>query len=129
MITRVLPITEWDKLPESLDPIVMKLLPSRSRVVVVEDDGEIVGHVLVFMIAHAECLEIAPKYRKKASVLRRLLKGMYAAANELGVDRVWAASVSAEMTGILAHPSLSGTPIPALSVVLPVKGHGICLPS
>ena len=121
MTTRILPIEEWHLMPESLDPILMGLSPGKSQIIVVEEDGEIVGHLLLFPVLHAECLWIDPRKQKKASVLRRLLKAMGLGANALGFDRVWGASASDEMTDILAHPRLRGIPIPALSVVLPCE--------
>lgn len=121
MTSRTLEITEWDRLDESLDPILMGLRPGASRVLVVEDDGVIVGRLLLFPVLHAECLWIAPEYRKKPSVLRRLLNSMKSGAQSLGFDRVWGASDSEAMTKILAHPKLGGIPIPALSVVLPCE--------
>lgn len=121
MTARMLDITEWDRLDESLDPILMGMRPGTSRVVVVEDNGVIVGRLLLFPVLHAECLWIAPEYRKKTGVMRRLLDGMKAGAKSLGFDRVWGASDSEAMTKILAHPKLGGIPIPALSVVLPCE--------
>ena len=121
MTARVLPIEHWDTMPESLDHILAGLLPGRSQVIVVEEAGEIVGHLLLFPVLHAECLWIDPKKQKKASVLRHLLKAMARGAQTLGFDRVWGASASDDMTDILMHPRLRGIPIPALSVVLPCE--------
>lgn len=113
---------EWHRLDESLDDIIAGLRPGSSQIVVVEDKGEIVGHLMLFPVLHAECLWIAPAYRKRASVLRWLLAGMKSGAKALGFDRVWGSSVSDEMTKILAHPKLRGIVLPSLSVVLPVEG-------
>lgn len=122
MTSRVLPFEEWDRLPEHLAPLIAALRPSDCRVLVVEDNGEIVGRWILFPMLHAEAIEIAPSHRKKGSVARRLLQLMYRSAKELGFDRVWTASDDAEVTKVLAHPMLNAVPIPALPFVLPVKG-------
>jgi len=72
MRTRILPIEEWPRLKgteaEALWP---HLDPSKSAVVVVEDDGIVVGcHVLMYVL-HAECLWVHPDYRSKG-VMREL---------------------------------------------------------
>jgi len=123
MTSRVLPVEEWSRMPESLDPLIMSLAPGSCRVLVVEDDGEIVGRWILFPVLHAEAVDIAPAYRKRGGVARRLLSLMYRSARELGFDRVWTASDSEDVTRILAHPSLGAVPVPALPFVLPVKGR------
>ena len=120
MTARVLPFEEWEKI-DGIDEILMGLRPGRSQVIVVEDQGAIVGRLLLFPVLHAECLWIAPTHRKTVGVMRRLVEAMRRGARQLGFDRVWGASDSDDMTRILAHPKLGGLPIPALSVVLPVE--------
>lgn len=123
MTARVLPVEEWHRMDESLDPILAGLSPIKSRVCVVEEDGEIVARVLLFPVLHAECLWVAPSKRKKGSALRRLWELTKRQAVACGFDRVWGASDSEHMTRLLAHPKLGGIPIPALSVVLPCEGR------
>lgn len=127
MTSRILPFEEWHLLPDSLDPILVGMRPGVSRVLVVEDQGAIVGHWLLFPVLHAECIYIAPAYRKTGGVARRLLRLLKHGARSLGFDRVWTASDSPDVTALLAHPRLGGVPVPALPVILPV-GESACLP-
>ena len=121
MTSRILPFEEWDRLPEYMDPIIASMSPGSCRICVVEDAGDIVGHLLLFPVLHAEGLWIAPQHRKRVSVLRHLLTRMKSGARSLGFDRVWGASDSDEMTRILAHVKLDGRLVPAISVVLPCE--------
>ena len=120
MTSRVLPFTEWHRLPESLDPILMELSPVQSRICVVEDKGEIVAHWLLFPVIHAECVWIAPAKRKTGRTAKKLIDLMRETARGLGVERVMGATISEDVTKLLANPLLSGEPIPALMFMLPV---------
>lgn len=126
MTSRILPFSEWERLPEELDPILMGLTPGTSRICVVEDEGRIIGRWLVFPVLHAECIEIDASYRRSGGVARRLLRLMKQAAQSLGFDRVWTASASEDVTKLLSHPRLGAVPIAALSFVLPVGKEESC---
>ena len=121
MTSSVLPFDEWEKLPEELDPVLCNIQPGTSRVLVVEDAGQIVGRWLLIPVLHAECLEIAPDYRKGVSVGRRLLRLMRETAKAMGVSHIWTASNSEAVTRMLAHPSIGASPVPALPFILPVE--------
>src|SRR5258708_3987314 len=73
MTTRILPATEWGRLIGTEAEVIWPhLVPERTTIVVVERDGQIVGcHVLSWLL-HAECLWIAPQFRGRPSVARRL---------------------------------------------------------
>ena len=120
MITsRVLPFHLWDKLPESLDPMLMGMKPGTCRVCVVEDDGEIVAHWLLFPVLHAECVWIAPQ-KRRGMIARRLLRIMRLAAKDLGFDRVWSGTTDSDVTKLMAHRALNATVVPGLPFVMPV---------
>ena len=120
MITsRVLPFEEWAKLPESLDPMLMGMRPGTCRVCVVERDGEIVAHWLLFPVLHAECVWIAPQERR-GMVARRLLRIMRSAARSLGFDRVWSGTTEASVTRLMTHKALNAAVVPGLPFVMPV---------
>ena len=118
-IARVLPFAEWERLPESLDPMLAAMAPGSCRVCVVEEDGEIVAHWLLFPVLHAECVWIAPK-KRKGSVARRLLRIMKAAAKDLGFDRVWSNTTQDDVTQLMSHPALHALIVPGLPFVIPV---------
>jgi len=118
MTARVLPIEEWDRLDESLDPILMNLSPSTARVCVVEDQGEIVARWLLFPVLHAECIWIAPHKRKTGRVAAHLLKLMRQSARALGFDRVWTNSDREDVTRLVEK--LGAQIVPGLPVILPV---------
>ncbi len=127
MTARVLDFSEWERLPEELDPILMKLSPGTSRVCVIEnEEGVIVAHWLLMPVLHAECLYIAPGHRGRVSVGRRLLALMQQTARSLGWDRVSTASMSEDVTRMLLKIGAEAYP-PALHFSLPI-GHGdVCL--
>ena len=125
MTSRILPVSEWGRLPVDLDVITRGMRPETCRVLVVEDEGAIVGRWLLFPVLHAECVWIAPSHRRGGSVARRLLRLMRQTARSLGFDRVWTGSDSEAVTQLLTHPSLHAVPVPALSFVMPV-GEGAC---
>lgn len=121
MTARVLPIEEWDRLDEKLDPILTELSPVTSRVCVVEDDnGEIVARWLLIPLLHAECIWIAPEKRKTARVGYRLLELMKRTARSLGFDRVQTAAIDDDVVKLLAHPRIGAQIVPGLPFVLPV---------
>lgn len=122
MTARVLPIEEWDRLDEELDPILTELSPVTSRVCVVEDDnGEIVARWLLFPVLHAECIWIAPEKRKTGRVALKLLNLMRGTARSLGFDRVMTASIDDNVTKLMAHPRMRARIVPGLPFVVEVS--------
>jgi hypothetical protein len=120
MTPRILPPEEWHRLKgteaERLWPM---LSPDHSRVVVVEEDGEIVGcHVLVWLL-HAECLWIAPEKRAKASVARRLWQGVQDVVVASNAHAVITAAVDDRVRGLIA--TAGGSVIPGEHYVVPVQ--------
>lgn len=101
MTSRLLPPEEWHRLAQAGLETVWAQLPDTTRVIVVEDEGRIVGCVTGMLILHAEGLWIAPEYRKRVSVWRRLIAGFWSLAAGYGCAGAWAASVSEDMTRVL----------------------------
>lgn len=119
MTTRLLPPEEWHRLAGTeVETVAPELDPVDTRVIVVEDHGEIVGTWVLLRVVHAECLWIAPSHRGKASVLGRLLAGMRSLAQAWGVRSVVTASLTDEVTGMIMKRG--GVPLPGQAFALPV---------
>lgn len=121
MTTRILPPDEWPRLVGTeVETVWPTLDPSLSSIVVVEQDGEIVGCHVLMWILHVECLWIAPAHRGKASVGRRLWSAVQRAARATGVRAVWTAAADDRIRGLLAH--VGARQLPVDHYVVPLKG-------
>jgi len=121
MTSRILPFAEWPKLDEAGAETVWALLdPSRAQILVIEDEGEIVGTLTLLNVLHAECVWIKPSHRKGYGVMKRLLDSMWAGARAQGVRALWSGSLSETMTNILHR--IGASEVPGRSFVFPVKG-------
>lgn len=96
MITRILPRADYWRLVGTELETVYPHLPADARVIVVEDDGEIVGCWSLFPLVHVEGVWIDPKHRG-GSVARRLLSRMRAEARDMGARTVQTAAVTKEV--------------------------------
>lgn len=104
VITRLLPPEEWPRLDDTeLATMWRHMHPEDAQVVVVEDADEIIGCWALLRVVHVEGIWIAPAHRKRGSVARRLLRGMEDAASEWHAERVMTASLSEEVSKLLAH--------------------------
>lgn len=121
MTSRVLPPEEWAKLDAVGAETVWPMLdPLRAQILVIEDEGRIVGTLTLMSVLHAECLWIAPSHRKGFGVAKRLLDGMWTSARAHGVRALWSGSLSETMTNILHR--IGASEVPGRSFVFPVKG-------
>lgn len=121
MTARVLPIEEWDRLPEYMDPVLMNAKPGASAMCVVEDNGEIVARWLLYPVLYAEDLWIAPAYRKRSSVTVRLWRLVHRSAARLGFS--WLVSTVVTQEAATAIDALAGSQVmPGVTVVHPVRG-------
>lgn len=84
---RVLPPEEWDRLA-AYEPFKSNGLPTIDhwRVIIVEDDGKIVGFCCLFNAVHWEPWWIAPLYRGKPGILRQLIEQSEAILTEAHVQ-------------------------------------------
>lgn len=102
MTTRCLPRDEWHKLAGWEADVLVPHLSDLARVVVVEDEGQIVGLQVLQPILHAEGLEIRPDHRKKSAVARHLRAAVKAAvAAEYRVQWFATACASDEVQRLL----------------------------
>lgn len=101
---RVLPPEEWHRLKGTgLDAWVDRVDPTAATVAVVEtEDGVIVGCWAAVQMLHVEGLWIAPAYRGHVSAARRLWRRMRAIVMGKGAASVVTASMSPEITAMLA---------------------------
>lgn len=121
MTSRVLSPAEWDRLSETDIPLVLPYVhQDDARVVVVEHEGAIVGAWAVLKVVHLEGVWIAPAYRGRGSVARRLL------AATLQTAKAWAGSWA--MTGAatddvrrLIEKHLNGVKVPFDQYVIPME--------
>lgn len=116
MTPRVLPREEWYRLPDAESAAIAHQLPPSAQVLVVEDDGQIVGSWMLLLVPHVECLWVAPSHRKRGGVFRRLLAGMRRLAP---ATRVVTASVSPEVDALLMR--YGAEPLPGTSWVFAFK--------
>ena len=101
LTTRVLPPEEWDRLTGEIGAVRDQLPPDRTTVLVVEDDGAIVGCWALLTIYHAEGVWVHPAYRKRTSVARRLWVGMWALVQSLGAESFVTGAHAPEIDALL----------------------------
>ena len=122
-VTRVLPPEEWPRLAgteaETLWP---HLVPSQSRVLVVEQGAAIVGVWVLMQLVHAECVWIAPRHRGVGSVARRLLAFMRTQARAWGARTVLAGTTDPAVGDLIAK--LHGAKLPGEAYVIPLCVQG-----
>lgn len=122
MTTRQLPKEEWvSKLVGTELESVASILPDTTRVVVVEDDGAIVGCWAFFPVIHGEGLWIADSHRGRASVGRRLLTEMIKTVESMGASVINTAAMTREVQHLLTH--IGAVELPGTHYALRVKGH------
>jgi hypothetical protein len=119
MTTRILPREEYGRLAGTeAESVWPHLDPKQARVIVVEDEGMIVGVWIAMRVLHAECLYIAPDYRKRSVVGRHLLKAMRHEADIAETGGVWTAANSAEIRLLLNR--LGAKPVPGEHYIMPM---------
>jgi hypothetical protein len=101
MSARVLPPEEWSRLGEERAAFYSSVNPEDVRVVVVEDEGEIVATMAVMRMTHWECYWQAPETAGNAGITRALLRGAAAEAEKFAPHWYLANSDSEEMNDTL----------------------------
>ena len=87
LTARMLPKDEWDKLQGTeLGQVYLHLACEQARVIVVEDDGVIVGCWAVVRYTHAEGVWTDPSHRRKGAVARMLLRELGKAVTDLTAE-------------------------------------------
>lgn len=120
MKTRILPPEEWYRLKgteaETLWPT---LNPDNARVLVVEENGQIVATWTAMRVVHMECIWIRPSHRGLVSIARRLFMGLREIASAWGANYVWTGSLSAEVTDFIGR--FGGKELPGKHYVMPLE--------
>ena len=119
MTTRLLPASEWWRLPADAEIPWQGLNPQLHHIVVTERGGLITGCVVLMQALHAEFLWIAPAYRGRVSVGRRLLAAVRGYTRRWRFPTVLMAACSKQMAGILA--GLGADRLPGDHYVLTIK--------
>lgn len=82
MRARVLDRLEWPRLADTDAAVLVPFLTPAARVVVVEDEGVLIGCQVLQPVLHAEGLWVHPDHRSKAGVLRRLWREVRATVRD-----------------------------------------------
>lgn len=121
MTTRVLPYAEWPRLAETeAGPVWPHLNPAKAEIVVVEKDGQIVGCQIVMTVKHLEALWIAPAFRQRSSVGRRLWDAVKRVARADGSTAAFTSACDDRVRGLLAH--VGAQQLPGDHYLVSVKG-------
>lgn len=123
MTARVLPEAEWHRLPAACGVLAMRpfVRDGLMRVIVAEDGGRIVGTWAVLMVPHLEGVWIDPAYRKRVSVVRRLVTMTFAVARAWGAW-AWTGAVDPTVRALLVD-HLKAQAVPGESFIVPL-GEG-----
>lgn len=120
MTTRELPASEWHKLRGTeAEAVIGRLAPADGRVLVIEDEGRIIGTWVFFKVVHAECVWIAPEHRGQGTVARRLLTGMLRIMRSFGAKAFFTASVTEDVDALIGR--LGGSRVPGTHWMVPVQ--------
>lgn len=103
MTTRTLPPAEWARLRGTeLEHVWPGLPTDEAQIVVVEDEGQIVGCWAAYRAVHVEGVWIHPDHRRSRVALR-LWRGMRRVVAEMfGAGGAWTGSQSPEIDALLA---------------------------
>lgn len=121
MITRQLPQAEWPRIAHTeIGPALEVLPPDDTRILVVEDAGQILGTWALIRYVHVEGVWVHPDHRKRGRVAAHLLGGMREIAQAWGQSVVLTAAVTDDVRQLIAH--LGGQQLPGDHYVLPING-------
>ena len=120
MTTRVLPQAEWPKLAGTdIAEALPYHKPDDVQVIVVEDGERIVGAWAVLRVVQLEGVWIAPEYRKRGTVARRLLVATLAVARTLAPYFAFTGAQTTEVAHLL-EKHLKAARLPMEPYVIPL---------
>jgi N-acetylglutamate synthase-like GNAT family acetyltransferase len=119
LTTRMLPPDEWAKLaPTALESVWQILRAGIDHVIVVEDDGVIVGCWTLIPVVHCEGIWIHRDHRHRGNVARRLIHAMQDEAQAMGAQAVVTSALVPEVADLATR--LGAEILPGTHFVLPV---------
>ena len=120
LTTRILPREEWaDRLAGTDLGTVAALMPDETRIIVVEDDGAVVGCWSLTRMWQAEGVWIDPAAAKSPAIGRRLLKAMREQAIAVGASCLLTGAQTDEVRTILTK--LGATELPVSLYAWPME--------
>jgi N-acyl-L-homoserine lactone synthetase len=123
LTTRILPSAEWAKLaPTALEHVWEVLRAGTDRVIVIEEDGQVVGCWTLIPTVHVEGIWIHRNQRARGNVARRLLHAMQDEAQKMGATAVVTSSLTDEIADLAVR--LGAEVLPGTHFVLPVVPVG-----
>lgn len=126
MTSRILPPEEWDRLSDTDIPNILPHVgPTDMHIVVVEDEGRIVGCWALMPMLHLEGLWIAPEYRGRSSVARRLLKATWAEVKRLAPRWVMTGCCDDTVRRLLTR-HMNAAKVPSDSYLIAMQGEKRC---
>lgn len=114
---RILPPEEWHRLEGELVPLLPHLDPRRVTIVVVEEDGVIVGRLVWIKADHVENAWMAPSHRGKTAVARRGWRRIRQLIREDGGKTMMVSANCREMAAMFEK---RGDPYPGVEFVIKV---------
>jgi ribosomal protein S18 acetylase RimI-like enzyme len=118
MTTLVLSCDEWAEIVKPYQAAAWACLDANAKILVIEDEGRVVGCAGLLPYLHVEGLWIDPAYRKRASVGRRLLQMLRGAADAMRTRSVVSMIGTPEMDRIAR--ALGGQPLPLPVYDIPI---------
>jgi len=115
----LLPPDEWPRLAGTEAAEVWQNLdPVNTRVLVVEQEGQIVGVWMALRVVHAECLWIAPDRRHSPGIGYRLIRGMQRIAKDWHVRAVLTNATTDHVRAL--SQKFGGVEVPGTAFALPM---------
>lgn len=121
LATRILPTNEWPRLAGSdVGEALPYHRPEDVQIVVVEDEGTIVGTWAVLRVVQLEGVWIEPSYRKHGAVAKRLMDRALAEARALAPAFAFTGSQTPEVAALL-EKHLGAKRLPMDPYVIPLR--------
>lgn len=118
MTTRLLPPSEWAKLAGT-ELGGLALDPETTRVLVIEQDGQIIACWALLQVLHAEGVWIHPEHRRKGRTAARLWQGMRELVTSTGALAVVTSAVDTDVRALIERQG--GRPVAGEHFVMPME--------
>jgi len=113
--TRVLPYDEWERVRHTeIGPALDALDPAKTKILVIEDDGEIIATWTEMIVIHCEGVWVKESHRNSAAVVRALFRGMRHLVQQEGAKVAWTTAITDTMSRMLRR----AVPVPGRHFLL-----------